>query len=281
MKHTIFKTSLLMTSALAATMVPVAYDPGKNGWKVDADGKLELKDGNPIYIDSNGAEMTVEQGTIARLNGEAKSNREALQEANTKLKTFEGIDPAKAREDAANMAKIDSKTLIDAGEVDRVKEEIKTQFTGQISELQAALDASNGTIDSMTLSTAFSNSQFIKDNIAIPADMFQASMVDKFKVKDGKLVALDGAGNVLMSKKRVGENATFDEALAIHVENRADKESLLKEPPKSGTNNTGAGGNNGGNTAKITSSEYKAMNKHEMVAAGVKLAAGELEVVPD
>jgi len=66
---------------MLSVRLPIAYAPG---WKKDADGHLELKDGNPIYLDANDKEMTVEHGTIARINGEAKSHRERAEAAEKK-----------------------------------------------------------------------------------------------------------------------------------------------------------------------------------------------------
>ena len=83
MKH-LMKTMLATTALISA---PVAFE-NKNGWKVDDDGKLVVDDkGNPIYIGSDGKEQSVLGDTISRLNGEAKSHREA-KEAAVRLKKF-------------------------------------------------------------------------------------------------------------------------------------------------------------------------------------------------
>ena len=67
--------------ATTAHVAPVSFAPGTAGWKMDADGHIVLKDGNPVYVDSEGREIVTESGTISRLNGEAKANRERAEKA--------------------------------------------------------------------------------------------------------------------------------------------------------------------------------------------------------
>ena len=113
-----------MTKILAHIAVLSATAFNNPGWKLDADGKLELKDGNPIYLDASGRESIVDGGTITRLNGEARAHREAKEAAETKLRAFEGLDPEAARKAVETVKNIDAKKLIDAGEVEKVRESV-------------------------------------------------------------------------------------------------------------------------------------------------------------
>src|SRR4051812_30105467 len=75
-----------------------AYDPGKNCWKLAADGKtVEMKDGNPIWIDANSGETTLSGDTIARLNGEARDLRVRAETAESNMKAFAGMNPEEAK----------------------------------------------------------------------------------------------------------------------------------------------------------------------------------------
>ncbi len=76
------KKALMISTAL---LLVTAYD-NKTAWKLDADGKLELKDGNPVFVDSAGKELVIDQNTISRLNGEARGHREGKEAAEAKLK---------------------------------------------------------------------------------------------------------------------------------------------------------------------------------------------------
>ena len=71
---------------------------------VTIDGKVyaEVDGDKPIYIHDDGKEMPHDAphsvATIARLNNEAKTHREAKEAAEKALKAFEGIeDPAAAK----------------------------------------------------------------------------------------------------------------------------------------------------------------------------------------
>ena len=107
-------------------------------WKLDENNNIMLRDGDPIYVDANGNEKTVAVDTIARLNKEAKDHREAKEEAQAKLKLYEGIDPDKARAALETVAKLDASKLIDTGEVDKVKAQITQQFQNQLTEKETA-----------------------------------------------------------------------------------------------------------------------------------------------
>nr|HNH29982.1 hypothetical protein [bacterium] len=209
------------------------------------DGKIALKDGNPIYIDNSGREMTVESTTIKRLNDESKTHREAKEAAEQKLKAFDGIDPAKAKEAIETLGKIDAKKLIDAGEVDKVRNEIKNEFTKQLEEKDKGMQGLQSRIDNMLIDSVFTNSEFVRENIAVPQDMFQASFRQNFRIEDGKIVAYDKAGNRLMSKQRVGEFADAEEALQLLVDQHSQKDIILKANTGNGTGNKGDGGNRG------------------------------------
>jgi hypothetical protein len=262
-------------AAVCAAALWGAYE-NKSGWKTDADGKLVADaNGNPIYIDANGQEMVTEAGTIARLNAEAKTHREAKEAAENKLKAFNGLDPDKAREAIETVGKIDQKKLIDAGEVDKVRETIKAEYSAQLNEAQKTIGERDARINDMTIQGVFSNSEFIRDQVAMPRDFFEAAMRPNFKVEDGKPVAYDRAGNRLMSKKRVGEYADPDEALQLLVEMHPQKDTILKAPDAQGTGNGGGGGNrSGGRTMKRA--DFEALGPQQQAAIATK---GEVAIV--
>ena len=270
------KTNRFKLLALTTCAMPLVYNSSGNGWKTDDDGNLVLKDGNPVYVDMQGAEKTVEAGTISRLNAEAKTNRESVERLTIELKAFEGIDPKIARDAITTVGKIDSKTLIDAGKVDEVREQVKAQFVEQM----AAKDAENSklvnTLNGMTLQHAFSQSEFIKTHVATPVSMFTSEFGKNFKVENGKTIPLDASGQPLLSKKRAGETATLDEALEIYVDNHPEKMSILREQPKSGSGNSGNGGNSGDSGNRMSRANFDALSPQEQAVKGRELASGKL-----
>jgi len=264
--------------ALLSTAIVTAFDPNGGKWKLDADGKVVLNNGNPVYVQSDGTEQSVDGGTISRLNGEAKQHRVAKEAAEAALKKFEGLDPEKARVALETVGKIDQKKLIDAGEVDKVKAEISAQYTAQLAEKDALGKTLQQRLDQMTLATAFSQSDFIKDRIAIPPEMFQTYFEKNFKIEDGKIVPYDPSGSKLFSKDRMGEIANFDEAIAQLVDVYPHKNSILKANPGTGSGNNGNGGGTG-NRSTMRRGDFDKLEPARKAEAAAAMGSGKLVIV--
>lgn len=255
-----------------------AYNSGTPGWKKDDNGNIVLKDGNPVYVTTSGQEQTVDGTTISAKNAEAKQHRERAEAAEAKLKTFEGIDADIARKAIETVQKIDAKTLIDAGKVDEVKKQITEQFTAQLNEKDSALKSALSKIDDMQISGIFKDSDFLRDGIAVPRDFVESAYRSNFKIENGKVVAYDKAGNQIMSKERLGELATPDEALRLLVESRADKDLIIKADVGNGSGNGGGGGVRGkGNIIKRA--EFDKLPPAQQAEAAAKQASGEIKIV--
>lgn len=235
---------------------------------VEVDGKqyAEIQDGKPVWVESDGKETAFDiegtRTTITRLNGEAKSHRERAEAAEATVKTFEGIaDPKAAIKALETVANLDAKKLIDAGEVERVKTEIKAAFQTQLDDATGKVKAYEDQLYAEKIGGAFARSKLIADKFAIPADLVQARFGQAFKVEEGKTVAYDANGNKIFSRARPGELADFDEALEVLVDAYPYKEQILKS---SGANGGGANGGKGGPPASAkgnfggTSEERKA-----------------------
>lgn len=263
---------------LAGMRMPVAFDPGKPGWKIDENGHVVLKDGNPVYLDSNGNEMTVGADTISQRNAEAKANRERAEAAESKLKAYEGLDPEKARKALDDISKIDQKKLIDAGEVDKVRNEILAQSKEQLDALKAENEKLQGKTNDMIRTNALRNSKFIQERIAVPFEMFAKSFGDHFKVEGDKVVPYGADGRPMNSKRRIGENADIDEAVEILVENSPWKEQILKAPDESGSGNNGNGGGRSG-VRRINRSDFAKLSPAEQASTAAKANAGEVAIV--
>jgi len=255
---------LITAVRLGSRMLFTPFDGGKAGWKLNAAGDgIELKDGNPIWVNADGSETTMGGDTITNLRGEAQRNRVRYETAENKLKDFEGLDPTKAREALDTLGKIDQKKLIDAGEVDKVRAQIGGEWQAKVDEANKATELANARADSYLIDNAFKGSKFIGDKLTIPADMVQATFGKNFKVEEGKIVAYDANGNKLASKNRAGEFANVDEALEQFVEGYASKDYILK-----GANNQGSGaggGAPGGGAGKRT---YRRAEIDELTSSG-------------
>lgn len=270
-------TKTKIRAALLATAAAAAFESGKAGWKMDGDKIATDANGNPIYLKEDGSEQAVEGNTISRLNAEAKQHRERAEKAEAAAKPFEGLDPAKAREAIDKLGKIDQKTLIDAGEVDRVKAEIAQQYQGQLDEAKTTNSTLQSRVDQLTIGSAFASSEFIANRIAVPREMFEATFGKNFKVEDGKVVPYDASGNKIYSKKTMGEIAGIDEAFEIMVDGYAHKDSILRAPDKGGSGSGGQGGNRGGGRV-VRRADFEAMTPVDQATVAGQAAKGEVVI---
>lgn len=268
--------SPLLASLMLRASFPVAFNTNQPSWKMDGD-KIALNNGNPVYLDSDGKEMTIDFGTIGRLNNEAKTHRTAKETAEAALKAFEGLDAAAARSALETLSKIDQKKLIDAGEVDKVRAAISGEFTKQIDALKLSDDAKQKKINAMTLDAAFGASEYLRDNIAMPADFIRSYFGQFFGVENDAIVAKDGTGNQLFSTKRAGEPANFDEAMEILVSRHPQKDSILKMNTGNGTGGQQQQG--GRNARTMRRSDFSQLSPAQQAEAAGRAAKGELNIV--
>jgi hypothetical protein len=268
---------------LACTALPlVAAFENETGWKMDGDKIATDANGDPIYIGADGKEQSIAHDAIARRNAEAKQHRERAERAEADLAKYKGpdgkmLDPATAFKAVETVANIDAKKLIDAGEVDKVKEDIKRQFEQQLSEKDTALTAAQQRIDAMLVDSVFKGSEFITERVAMPRDFFEAAMRNNFKVEDGKVVAYDRSGNRLMSKKVPGEYADANEALELLVEMHPQKDTILKAPEGGGTGGGGGGGNRG-TGRRMSRADFEKLPAHQQRDAAEAMGKGELTI---
>lgn len=263
-----FKKSLVSFAAFESSM----------GWKKNEDGSFALsKNGNPVYTDSTGQEREIEVDTITRLNAEAKTHRTEKENLAKQLKNYEGLDADLARKAIETVGKIDAKQLIDAGKVDELRNQITQQFSADIAEKENKIKDLSSKIDTMQIDRVFASSDFIRDSIAVPRDMFEASFRNYFKVENGEVVALDKAGNRLMSKSRVGEYADAEEAMRILVESHPQKDVILRANAGSGTGNSGQGGANGGSRV-VKRSEFENYPPAKQAELAAKMRSGEIKL---
>ena len=221
--------------------------------KLDENGHVVVQDGKPVYVHDDGKEVAFDApqtvATITRLNGEAKTHREAKEQFQAQAKAFEGLDPVKVKEALNIVQNLDAKKLVDAGEVDKVKAEItdalKKTYEPQIQQLTSERDAVQQSLHNELIGGGFARSKYIQDNIAVPVDMIQATFGKNFQIENGKVVAVGADGQKIYSRTRPGEVADFDEALESLVGGYQYKDSILKGGQGSGggfQNNGGQGG---------------------------------------
>ncbi len=218
---------------------------------LDDNGNVVVRNGKPVYVLEDGSEVEFDapgtSATIKRINAEAKNHRERAEKAEGDLKSFEGIeDPAAAIKALQTVSNLDQKKLVDAGEVQKVKDEaiksVRAEFEPVVKERDTLQQQLHGEI----VGGNFARSKFITEKLAIPSDLVQAKFGAAFKVEDGKMVAYDQQGQKIYAPGRPGEIANFDEALGVLVESYPHRDSILKGSGGSGGGAQGGGGGGGG-----------------------------------
>lgn len=250
---------------------------------IEVEGKqyAEVQDGKPVYTGDDGSVATYDapamHTTIGRLNAEAKGHREAKEALEAKVGAYGDLDPEKARKALDMVTSLDQKKLIDAGEVDRVKQEISAAFQKQLDEAKTEAEQLRTQHAQDRIGAAFSGSKFIGEKLAIPGDMVMAAFGKSFEYKDGKIVAKDINGNPIYSKSNPGEIANFDEALERIVETYPHRDSILKGSGQSGS---GAGApNGGGNVRTVTREQFSQLSPGDQAKYAQAAGKGEVNIV--
>lgn len=206
--------------------------------------------GLPVYAHDDGKEFGFDapgaNARITALNAESAERRTKLSDAETKLKSFEGIeDPEAARKALETVANLDQGALVTAGKVEEIKRAAKEAAEKQVSdaakasktriaELEGQVTGLGGELDKTVIGGSFSRSKFIAEKSAIPADFVEARFGDRFKREEGRVVGYYPNGDKIYSRVKAGELAEFDEALELLVDQHPDKAHILKGDGQSG-----------------------------------------------
>ncbi len=259
---------------------------------IDVEGKTYgiLENGNPVYVHDDGKEIAFDAkttvATISRLNGEAKSHREGKEAAEERLKAFTGIsDPTAALKALDIVSNLDMKKLIDAGQVEKVKEEAKKGYDAQLKSFEEGMkpilaerDALKQALINEKVGGAFARSQFIKEKVASPLELVQSYFGSQFKLEGDHVVAYDRDGKQVFSRAKPGNIADFDEALEIMIDSSPFRDNILKG---SGANGGGAGGAGGANGSKrtVTRAQFNALDAANQAATAKAASAGTVALV--
>ncbi len=256
--------------------------------KIDDAGHVVVADGKPVYVHDDGKELPFDAAgtiaTISRLNGEAKSHREAKEAAEKALKGFEGLDVSAARKALDIVANLDAKKLVDAGEVEKIRTEAARAAEEKVKLVEARIgpieqerDSFKSALHAEKIGNAFASSKFIGEKVAIPSDLLQSSFGRNFKFEDGAIVAYDASGNKLFSRAKPGEVAGFDEAIELLVDAYPHRDRILKG---SGASGGGARGGDGGHGQRtVTRAQFDKMDPATQRETALKAGKGELSLV--
>jgi len=237
-------------------------------WKVDENGQIEVKDGNPVFIHGDKSEAPFDGDgtvkTIAALKMESQTRREKLQsfkkimeplkDVGVNIDTGEGLgDYIKSSADAVETVKnFNDSDLVKADEVEKIKKSQKDAYEKKLADQDKAyksvierketrINKLDKTLRDRLIRSEFENSTFIRKKTVLLPEFAYSNFAKNFEFeeKDGILVpfAVDGKGDRIYSLKNPGQLATPEEAIEILINSHPNKEGLLR-----GSDVAGGGG---------------------------------------
>jgi hypothetical protein len=228
-----------------------------------------VQDGKPVYIDA-GKEVAFDavgtRATITRLNGEAQSHRERAEKAEGDLKAFDGLSPTVARDALDKLTKIDTKKLVEAGDMDAAIQTALKPVQEDLAKERQRNEELTGSYHKEVIGNAFGRSKFATEKLT-PAgvDLVRTMFADRLKVEGEAPVGYDPNGQKIFSRARPGEVANFDEVVEALVETYPYKDHILKGMIGAG-GGAPPGGGGGGGPKTIPRGQWDTMGQAERMA---------------
>lgn len=244
-----------------------------NKWtiKLDDNEKPILQDGKILCINPQGAEIELDidraMAKIPALQAENKTHRERNEELEKQVKILEGIDNPNEWMESAKKAlntvkNLDDKSLVDAGEVEKIKAATAESFTKTTDELKRShqekengfkesLQSKDAAIRKLLIQGAFDSSDFIREKTVLVPSIAYSHFSNQFEVteKDGtfSVIAKYANGEDVFSNIHPGEPADTAEAIQLLIEKHPDRDSILKGEA-SGSGSSGSKSSSGSET---------------------------------
>lgn len=220
-------------------------------FKMDGE-TIAMQDGLPVWVYDDGKEspLDVEKTlkTLQATTAESVGRKEKIREIESKYAPFANIEnPVEYLENANKaidtVANLDSKKLVDAGEIELVKQSVASTFNDKINgmetafaakerEYQEAITNKDSSISNLLIKGEIGRSGFLPEKTWMPASTAYAMFKDNFAIEESngeaRAVAVRKDGTKIMSLKDPGSYATIDEALETLIHEHPDKDRLMK-----------------------------------------------------
>jgi len=270
-------------------------------WKTNEDGTIEMQEGNPVWIYEDGKEAGVAFDSalkkIKELNGECQTHREKHESLAQRLKPFESIeDPdewlGKARSALDTVKNLNDKQILDAGEVDKIKDGVKNSFQEKIKsletnhkteldKLQKDLTKKDSAIRNMMIKGGFDRSEFLGQTVfANLRDAAYHTFGNHFDcVEDNgdlKVRAYYDSekSKPVFSLSNAGDYAEVDEALELILKDHPQKSHILKLDQSGSGKAPGSDGRLPSRKGTVIRGDFKSFGDNLE-----KIASGEVKVV--
>jgi hypothetical protein len=235
--------------------------------KAEAKAKADADTKTKSTVDDEKAKLLKE---VMKLKEKAKAEEDARKKLEAE---YSGIDLEAARAALKAAEEAENKELERKGEYERLLAKQKEKADAlieaertRVTEMEKKLKDAMTAVDELSLGTAFSNSKFIQDKLALTPNKTRTLYGSHFEIEEGKLVAYDKPRGTSERTKLIaatGEPLPFDEAIAEIVNSDPDKEYLLK-------NETRAGAGSKASTVRTTTDTGKRLDPISKIAEGLK-----------
>lgn len=248
--------------------------------KLDDSGHVVLTDGKPVYVHDDGKEVPFDAARafakIGELTSEAAGSRKRAETAEAALKPYSeaGItDPAAAVAALATVKNLDQKSLVAAGDVERIKTEAIKAVEEKYKPFVKRSETLEAQITSYMIGGGFKGSKVATEKLAAKgqagADIAQALFGSRFKVDGDKVIGHYANGEKVFSRSRPGELADFDEALEQIIDSYPFKDSILAASGASGGGAPQGGAPAAGGAKTMSRAAFDAAPQRERAAFSI------------
>ena len=221
--------------------------------KLDDNKIPVLEEGLPVYKFDDGTESPLDvvgaftnfETKIGNLTEEKDRHFNAKDKLKKKIKAFDGIDLESAKANADIVNNLKDKQILDEQGIKALKVEMRSSFDVELDQVKQEFKNEkvewdnektglNDIIYDLAVTNKFATSPFFsgeKPKTIYPAEDAAKIFGKHFEVKIQNdtldIVAKDDSGKPILSKKRHGEQATFEEAVEQLVDIHAKKFRIL------------------------------------------------------
>lgn len=263
--------------------------------KVDKDGNVvtEKDDGGkilPVYVYDDGSEHPFDaKATLKSKDTKISGQKEEIdrhfkknEKLKADLKVFDGVDVKQAKDDAEFREKFKDSKLVDEQGVEALKKQMnlthqeeldrtETKWKTTVEEQQTKNEKLEKLIFKQTTLNQFATSPLftgddpkIKLHPEYAASIYKDNVKTEIEEKTGKIITriINNDGEVILSKKKHGDEAGFTEGLEILIESDPRKDTILN-PGKSG-------GPDAKGNLKPGTKEFSKLSPTEKIKAGLE-----------
>lgn len=223
--------------------------------KKDADGKVVIDNGLPVWVLDDGKEMAIDgphvHATIGKVRKERDEAEEKAKGLERQLRLFGGSDEEikEAAEKLKAVGNMDLVKIEKAGKIDEeIANRVKTHMEASEVEKKALkdqLEALNGKLRNVLISSRFGSTP-IANSLYLTPDAIEAMFANHFTVEGDEVVAYHDPATrreKIYSKKDPNKLAGFDEALEVVVTGHQNYKKWKK--PQTVTGGDAPGGETG------------------------------------